>query len=480
MMKAVHMESPRRSGRRPRLKAAVVAGLMLVGLMQARAFDLSQGLAAAREHDPQYRAAVHERDASREARVQGRAGLLPEMSLSGSSSRNHLDRVQPYVDSRGREQVEETSRSYEASSLALQLRQPLYNRELMALKRRGEAQSLMGERVFDVRGSELILRLAEAYAQVLLTQERLQLAQAQVETFGEEAKAAESLLARGEGTRTDLVESQATLELALAQRIEATNAHDDALALLRAIVGPGVPLADIRSQAVQQGYRFEPLSPARLEDWRVFAQEFNAEIAARRHEVEMARQDLARADAGHHPRVDLYASLSRSRSDSINTIGQRNEQASIGVQVQVPLYQGGRVNSQQRQNLALLSQSEARLDETQQGINLKLQTQYQALFSGARRVMALQKALRSSTEQVEATRKSIQGGVRVRLDLLRAQQQLTQVAQELAKARFDHALAWLRLRSFGGQLGEGDLAEVQRKLEAGVLVTPEDSVFAAR
>lgn len=478
-MKSLRKVATRGSDARPRLKAAAAACLAMVCLAQAHAFDLSQGLAAAREHDPQYRAAVHERDASREARVQGRAGLLPELSLSGSSSRNHLDRVQPYVDSRGREQVDESSRSYEANSLVLQLRQPLYNRDALALKRRGEAQSLMGERVFDVRGSELILRLAEAYAQVLLARERLQLAQAQVETFTEGAQSAQRLFERGEGTRTDVLENQASLEMAQAQRIEAANAHDEALALLRAIVGPGVPVADIRGPAVQ-GYRFEPLVPGRLDDWYALAPEFNSEVAARRHEVEMARQDLARADAGHHPRVDAFASLSRSRSDSINTIGQRNEQASVGVQVQVPLYQGGRVNSLQRQNLALLSQAEARLDDTLQSVNLKLQTQYQALFSGARRVLALQQALRSATEQVTATKMSVKGGARVQLDVLRAQQQLTQVAQELAKARFDHALAWLRLRSFGGQLGEGDLADVQRKLESGVLVTPGESVFAAR
>ena len=84
-------------------------------------------------------------------------------------------------------------------------------------------------------------------------------------------------------------------------------------------------------------------------------------------------------------------------------------------------------------------------------------------------------ALESSVAQVEATRKSVEGGVRIRLDVLRAQQQVSQTARDLAQARFDHALAWLRLRSLAGELHEENLAEVQRKLESGLLATPPTS-----
>ncbi|WP_225780872.1 TolC family outer membrane protein [Xenophilus sp. Marseille-Q4582] len=449
----------------------LAAALLATGALAAHAFNLDDALVAARQHDAQFRAAVAEFEGSKEYRIQGRAGLLPEVSLSGSASRNHLDREQPYTDSRGVEQIAKTSQTYDANSLNLQVRQALYNREAIANMRRGDAQTRLGAWVMDANSDALTLRLVEAYSRVLLGQEQLRLAEAQVSAMTEGARAAERLFSRGEGTRTDVLESTSGLELALAQRIEAQAALDDALAALRAVVGPQVDLSSFRGLSVER-FEFEPLQPARLEDWRALAREANADIMGRRIAVEVAEQDLARADAGHHPRVDLYAVLSRSRSDSVNTLNQLNEQAGIGIQVQVPLYQGGRINSLQRQALAGLTQAQALLDNTEQEVNLKLQTQYMALFSGARRIVALQAALESATEQIEATRKSVAGGVRIRLDVLRAQQQQTQVARELAQARFNHVMAWLTLRSLGGQLKQADLGEVQRKLEQGMLATP--------
>lgn len=436
----------------------------------AWSFDLTQALDAARQHDAKYRSALHDLEASREARIQGRAGLLPDLSLSGSAYRNHLDRE--YPDARG--DAVKTSQIYDSNSVTLQVRQPLFNRDAAATARRGDAQSRLGEQLFAVRSDELLLRLVEAYSKVLLAQEQLRLSQAQVSAMQEEAVASERLFARGEGTRTEVLESQSGLELAQALQIESANAYEDALAGLRAVVGPAVPLDTIRRLETGR-FEFQPLLPETLAEWQAMARQGNAQIAANQIAVEVAREDLARATAGHWPRVDLIGSLNRSRSDTVNTLGQKNEQAAIGVQVQVPLYAGGRVNSMERQSVANMAKAEAELDDVARNTNLQLQTAFTALYSGARRIAALQKALEAGTAQIEATRKSVEGGVRVRLDVLRAQQQASQTARDLAKARFDHALAWLKLRSLAGELREEDLAEVQRKLEAGLLATPRTS-----
>lgn len=445
----------------------VLATLLCIAAPLAWSFDLTQALDAARQHDAKYRSALYDLQASREARVQGRAGLLPNVSFVGSAYKNHLDREYPNA----RDEIVETSQTYDSNSLTLQLRQSLFNRDAWATARRGDAQSRLGEQLFLVRSDELVLRLVEAYSKVLLALEQVRLADAQVNALQEQAQANERLFARGEGTRTDVLESQSSLELAQAQRIEAGNAQADALAGLRAVVGPTVSL-DTMSRLESSRFLFEPLTPQTLEEWQALAAQGNAQIAAGRIAAEVAREDLARADAGHWPRVDLLGSVSRSRSDSINTLGQKNEQASIGIQVQLPLYSGGSVSSMQRQAIANVAKAESDLDDVTRGTNLSMQTAYTALFSGARRIAALQKALESSVAQVEATRKSVEGGVRIRLDVLRAQQQVSQTARDLAQARFDHALAWLRLRSLAGELHEESLAEVQRKLESGVLASP--------
>lgn len=448
-----------------------LVGLALGAARPAWSFDLTRALQGAREHDAQYRAAQYDLQASQEARVQGRAGLLPDVSVVGSAYRNNLRREYPNADG----EAVRTKHVYDSNSLTLQVRQPLYNRDAQALARRGDAQSRLGEHMFAARSDELVLRLVEAYSKVLLAQEHLRLSEAQVLAMQEEAQASERLFARGEGTRTDVLESASGLELARALRIEAASAHADALALLRAVVGPGVALDTIR-RLETGAHDFEPLAPERLEDWEQLALQANAQIAASRVAVEIAREDLARADAGHHPRLDLVATAGQSHSDSVNTLGQKYEQSAIGIQLQVPLYAGGRVSSMQRQSIAFVAKAEAELDNVQSQTRLQLQTQFTALYSGARRIVALQKALEAGTQQIEATRKSVAGGVRIRLDVLRAQQQASQTARDLAKARFDHALAWLRLRSLAGQLHEDNLAEVQRKLEQGLLPTPPQAL----
>lgn len=451
-------------------RGGTLAAALCLAAPMAWSFNLTQALDAARQHDAKYRSAVYDLQASREARVQGRAGLLPNLSLSGSAYRNHLDRQ--YPDARG--ETVETSQTYDSNSLTLQVRQALFNKDAAAVARRGDAQSRLGEQLFLVRSDELVLRLVEAYSKVLLALEQVRLADAQVNALQEQSQANERLFARGEGTRTDVLESQSSLELAQAQRIEAGNAQADALAGLRAVVGPSVSL-DTVSRLESSRFQFEALTPSTLEEWQTMAGQSNAQIAAGRIAAEVAREDLARANAGHWPRIDLLGSVSRSRSDSINTLGQLNEQAAIGVQVQLPLYSGGSVTSLQRQSIANVAKTESDLDDVTRSTNLALQTAYTALFSGARRISALQKALESSVAQVEATRKSVEGGVRIRLDVLRAQQQVSQTARDLAQARFDHALAWLRLRSLAGELHEQDLSDVQRKLEAGLLATPPTS-----
>lgn len=465
-------------GQAARMWKLLAAAGLVMGCVSAWSLDLTEALAAAREHDAKFRSAYYDYQASREARIQGRAGLLPEISANGSAYRNHLDRsyanpnYSPTArDPANREEKTRTSQTYDSNSVALQVRQTLFNRDAWAVARRGDAQTRLGESLFAAHSDELVLRLAEAYSKVLLAQEQVRLSDAQVNALKEESAGSERLFARGEGTRTDLLESQSGLELARAQRIEADNALVDALTGLRAVVGPTVPLDNIKRLETGR-YEFQALLPATLSEWQALARQNNARILSNEIAVEIAREDLARADAGHWPRVDLIGSVSRSHSDSINTLGQKNEQAAIGVQVQVPLYSGGRVTSSQRQSIAAVSKAESDLDDVVRTANLDLQTAYTTLYSGARRITALQKALESGTEQIEATRKSVAGGVRIRLDVLRAQQQATQTARDLAQARFQHALAWLKLRSLAGQLHEEDLAEVQQKLERGLLATP--------
>jgi outer membrane protein, protease secretion system len=430
------------------LKWWFACGLAVAGQLVC-AEGLQDAYEAARGHDPKFRAALREFEGSQEARIQGRAGLLPDIFLSGSVARNELDRT----IGRTTENLD-----YRSDSKTLQLRQPLLNFDATARYRQGEAQSLYGEAVFASRKRELILRMLESYSNVLLSQEQVALAEAQAATFSAQVQASERLLALGEGTKTEVFEARSGYEVALAQIVEARNSLDNVTTELAAIIGPRLKPVPRR---LAKELPLVALEPGTLAEWEAIATERSSDIELRRQALDVARQEVARTEAGHLPRIDLVASVNRSDSETINTINQQNAQRSVGLQFSLPLFSGGRVSSQVRQALAAQGRAEAELDDATQTVLGDVRKQFNAVRSGALRVRALEKALETTQLQVEATKKSVEGGVRVALDVLNAEQQRYLVARDLAQARFLYLLSWLRLRSAAGLLDAPDLANVE-------------------
>ncbi len=426
----------------------------------AHALGLQDAYQAARGHDPKFRAAQKDLEASAEARTIGRSFLLPEINLGASRGRNQLDRTVGTAAN---------SLNYDSSSTAAQLRQPLYNRESMARYRQGDIQARYGEVQYAVRNNELILRMMEAYANLLLAHEQVGLAEAQTNAYKEQVRSSERLFARGEGTQTEVLEARASYELALAQLIEARGAVTNATGILGGIIGP-----DLKAVPRRLGRQFDFVKAGSegLDKWVSAALESSGEIELRRLVVLNAREQLAITEAGQYPRLDLTASISRTESESINTINQTNAQKSIGLQLNLPLYAGGRTSAQVRQNEATLARAEAELADITQDISVELVRQLNALQGGASKIDALGKAVDSATQLVEATRKSVAGGVRVTLDVLNAEQRKYTAERDLAQAKFVYLQAWLRLRSAAGLLQPSDLTELERYLRAGGPVAP--------
>ena len=176
-----------------------------------------------------------------------------------------------------------------------------------------------------------------------------------------------------------------------------------------------------------------PLTPAGLAEWESIARASNPEIVTRRYSAEYAELEIARNRAGHMPRVDLVATHSRNAADSIYTFNQESTINLIGVQVTVPLYAGGSVNAQTRQALARFEGARAELDASTSKALLELRKQFDLLNSSQLRIAALLKAEQSALQLIEATQRSISGGVRINLDLLNATQQLFTTRRDLAQ-----------------------------------------------
>ncbi len=430
--------------------------LVLLGVsLRAVALDLSDAYALALRNDPTLHAALAERDAGIEHLNIGRAGLLPNLSYRYNRARNDSE-----VTQRGQFGDVTSQRDYRSYSSTLTLQQPLFDYGLWSDYRRGVAQAALADARLRGRGQEMMVRVFAAYSEALFAAEQIALAQAQRRSYAEQLHLNQRLLQGGEGTRTDVLETRARYELAQAQEIEAADNLDAALRSLQAITGEAVITEDLAP--LRAAFAVQPLSPARFEPWRDLAVAHNAELASQRHALEAAEQGIERQRAGHLPSLSAYVSKGISSSSSESTYNQRYDTDSVGLQLSMPLYAGGGVSARVRQARAerdgLQFQVDAQVSDT---LN-QLRRQFNLCASSTAKIRAYGLAVKAASALVEATRRSVQGGERVNLDVLDAEQQLYGARRDLAQARHEYLRAWVQLRYLAGVLEAKDLDVLNR------------------
>lgn len=426
--------------------------ILIVLLLQAnvsQALGLLDAYEAALENDPVYRSAIYENEAGQQEKKIGLSGLLPNLSITHTQNKNTGTRKfagQP-----------ETPLNFDSEVSALTLRQPILNLEAVAGYRQGEARANSSHAKFTGHSQQLIVRLVEAYVETLLAQDRLMLAEAQQDTFEERKKVNERMLQKGEGTITDVLETQSKYALAQAEVIEAEDEYEVAQLRLAAIVGN----KDIaRLDRLSADFSINDLQLVDYESWQELALNRNAELVTQRYTVTSSKEEIKKSRSGHMPRLDLVASLSRNKSASFVTADQNVHLAGIGIEVNFPLYAGGRINAVTSQSVANHARAEAELDAMTDSVLVELRKQYQLILSSARRIESLELAVESAQLLVKATEKSIQGGLRINLDLLDAQEQLFSSQGELSQARYNYLLAYLRLKLAAGDLVLNDLQRI--------------------
>jgi protease secretion system outer membrane protein len=420
-------------------------GIQAIGLLEA--------YEAALRNDPTFRSAIHENEAGQQAIALGRAGLLPTLSVTHMQG---MSRGTQKIDDNNRLTPDKSDLDFNSQVTTLTLRQPLLNMEAAAAYNQGYARANSSQAKFMGQSYELVVRLVEAYAKTLLAQDRLSLAKAQNNALEELKRVNENMLKRGEGTQTDVLETQSRHALSEAQVIETQDELDVARLALEKIVGHEVAQLD----SLSSSFKAQPIHPPDFESWREMALERNAELVTQRHIVTSSQLDVKKSRAGHTPRVDLVASLNKQNSASFIVPNRDATFASVGVEVSLPLYAGGRVVATTHQAQANHARAQADLDAMSDKVLVELRRQYQLLQSSIKRIESLELAVNSAFLLVQATEKSIQGGIRINLDLLDAQSQLFSAQVDLAEARYNYLLAYLRLRLVAGTLILDDLEKV--------------------
>lgn len=412
---------------------------------------LVEAFHAALAHDPAYRAARQEQLAAQEGVELAAGARRPEVVLTGTAAANNLEQRAGAVT---------RSPDYTSSNVGIQLRQPLINRELESREAQARLRAQQANAVLAVRELELGERLVEAYVQLAHARTLVDLSREELDRQGQVVESARRSLRGGEGTTTEVLEAVSRADLLRAQLGAAETALENARETLRGLTGPGLapPTPRLANRLPP------PSAPAGEDAWLDALLATHPEMQARQLGVDLARENVNAARAPYRTRLDWYVGASRSDSDAVNTINQVNTLRTTGVQLSVPLYSGGREDAATRQAHLLVGKAEADLDGTRESLRLKLRQALRGLASSGQRWQALQSAKQSTRQLVDATRRSIAGGVRSRLDLLLAERQLAEVLREEQAALAEHLRAWWRAASARGEAGEAQLRALEQSI----------------
>lgn len=424
---------------------------------QVHAEDLVQVFDAAYKQDAGLRAAQRQRDAALPRAAQTRALFLPAISLEGSSTRRRQSLPSGEVAS-------DSAPLYGTTTTAnLVLRQALFNRQHTADLRRSGIEEQLAQRDYELTQQAFIVQVARAYFDVLSAQDVLTATQGSKESIHGQLNAAQLQYKAGTGIITDVRDAQARFDLAAAQEQAAENELRIArLALARLTGRPGLSPAPLAQPVV-----LPELEQRELASWA--ADEAEHPILQRAHlTLAAARAGTERARAGALPTVELVSSLGYSRQTGAAAQAQglagSARQASIGVELNLPIFAGHAIDNRLRETLILESKAEDELEATRHSVAEATERAYFQMQSARAQLNALETAAISSQQSLEATQRGYRAGVRLSLDVLNAEAQRYETQRDLAKARYALLMGQLRLREATGQLRAEHLEELNKAL----------------
>jgi outer membrane protein len=438
-----------------------LAGLFscALGLLSASAgaADLLQIFREAQGSDAVYAGARATWAAAQEKLPQGRAGLLPQASISASTQYN--DRNLQFRDPT----LPRSNVPFNSNAVTLSISQPLYRKQNAVAYEEAKTQVEQADAQLAQSAQDLALRVAQAYFEVLLSQDNLAFSQAQKSAIGEQLEQAKRNFEVGVATITDTHDAQARYDLTTSQEIAARSDLEIKQRTLAQVIGRTAPLL------APLGQRFTMTSPqpSSIDPWVAEAFQTNLQVKIAEAGLTFASQEIARNRGAHLPTLDAFANYSEAGTGSGIQGGVGNDARSkiIGLQFAIPLYQGGLVSSRVREAIANEDRAKQDLENARRTAELNTRQAFLGVTSGTAQVKALETALISSQSSLDSTRLGQQVGVRTQVDVLNAQQQLYSARRDLAQSKYNYILSLLRLKAAVGRLAEDDIAAINQWLE---------------
>lgn len=409
-------------------------------------------------HDSTLASALSANQSAQELIEQGKALYRPSVNFSAGVNATQAD--VRYLNTGPSPFGFSGKTNFEGYNYGINATQPIFRKQNLVQMDQAKTQVSQADKQLALSQQQLIVRTTQTYFDVLIAQDKIDLINAQKTAILTQLDQAKANFDVGTSTITDVNEAQARYDLIVAQEIAAINEYQVARYSIQAITGE-VPnslatvKADIKTHNLEQN----------MDKWLEVAAQNNLNIQIQQDTVKFSEQEIDRAKAGHLPMLDAVASYNDTYSNgSSYGFGSDLKTGTIGLQLQIPLYQGGATSSRVRQAVLNKQKAQDDVDIARRQTALETQRAYLNLNTSIAQVKAYEQALISSQSQLDSTKLGYEVGVRTSVDVLNAQQQFFSAKRDLLQSRYNYLVNIIRLKAASGVVAEVDLADINQQL----------------
>ena len=412
-------------------------------------------LEAAWDEDSEWRAARSTLEADREIMVQARGTLFP--SVDASYSHMEIDR---------RDRTQGTDEDFTSRATTLSLNQPLFRPSAWYQYRRASAATSASEAQFHQERQAFLMRVAGHYVEVLRAWDNLDAARAQKRAIARQLEQTRESFDVGMVAVTDVHEAEAAWDLARVEVIVAESDFEVARDRLEAFTSRRWD----RLAGLREDIPLEVPTPEEPEEWRQMAREANPQVIMARHGRDAAQHESRERLSDQLPTMDFVAQYQDSEIDGdaggFTQFESDRRTRSYGVEISMPLFRGGSLNSRRREAALRAESSSEEYQRTWRDAGQQALSLHRRVRADVQRVSARNRAVRSAETALRATESGYEVGTRNIVDLLNAQQNLFTARRDLANARYDYILNSLELHATAGMLEEDHLHQIDEWLSA--------------
>ena len=433
----------------------LASGLAGIAYAEESLFDI---YLLAQSNDAGLRMAEAHYQAVTQGKPIARAALLPRISFDyGLSEIRQSSKGASFGTKGGRDRY--TNRNGQ-----LALSQILYHHDLYLELQRADTAIAQALARRDAARQELLVQTAEAYFDVLASQDIALFARKEKEAIALQLEQADARFEVGLTAIVEVKETQASYDLAVAREIEAQNLLENQLEALTVITGHShrnlAPLSD--------RLRPTPPEPADIQQWTESALKHNLDYLIQKYDLDMAHHAVQIEEAKHYPTLDLFASLDDTEDTGgafTGGIGRKTKTDRASIQLKVPIFSGGEVYYRTRQAKFEQEAAQARLLAVRRKTEQRARSAYRNVTAGTSRVQAFSRALDSARIDLEAHKAGLEAGTRDTVDVVQATSRLYAAERDFYRARYDYLVDTLRLRQAAGHLGLEDIEWINRLLD---------------